>query len=513
MIEVSGRSLSLDQVVGVARDLRKVGLSEAARSRVERARALVEKKATEGGAVYGLNTGFGALKSVRIPSSDLARLQVNLVRSHAAGVGAPLGIDATRALMLLRANVMATGRSGVSLPVLELLLAMLNARVHPIVPSQGSVGASGDLAPLAHLALVMIGEGMAHPVEGAGTAPLPGAEALAAVGLAPVRLGAKEGLCLVNGTQAMGAVGALALYDALRLAKIADITGAASLEGYRGTATAFDRRIHDARPHRGQLASASNLRKLTASSEIARSHADCDRVQDAYSFRCMPQVHGASRDGLALLADTLDIELGSATDNPLVFAEEGEGDELLSGGNFHGQPLALGLDVLAIAVSQLASISERRVAQLVDPVSSRLPAFLVRDPGLSSGFMIAQVTAAALVNENRVLATPSALGTIPTSANQEDHVSMGMTAAIKAARIVENTRAVLAIELLAACQAIDLIGLAPAAGVAAARSALRQVVAELFEDRNLSVDIALASELLKNGRIERAVEDVVGPLL
>lgn len=509
MLEISGRALSLDDVVRVARKREPVALTDDAQARVARARAVVEAKSQQDAAIYGINTGFGALKSVRIPAADLAQLQVNLVRSHAAGVGEPLAIDATRALMLLRANVMATGRSGVSSRVLELLIAMLNRGVHPVIPSQGSVGASGDLAPLAHLALVMIGEGWVHAPGG----PIAGELALLRAGLTPARLGAKEGLCLVNGTQAMGALGALALFDAFALAKLADIAGAASLEGYRGSATAFDERIHASRPHPGQLASASNLRRLTQDSEIALSHADCDRVQDAYSFRCMPQVHGATRDGLRFVAATLGVELGSATDNPLVFAEEGEGDLLLSGGNFHGQPLALSLDLLGIAVAQLASISERRIAQLVDPATSRLPAFLVRDPGLSSGFMIAQVTAAALVNESRVLATPSCLGTISTSANQEDHVSMGMTSAIKAARIVANTRHVLAIELLAACQAIDLVGLRPATGVKAAYDVVRSRVSRLDADRVLAPDLAAAADLIASGEIADRVQLVLGALV
>jgi histidine ammonia-lyase len=405
--------------------------------------------------------------------------------------------------------VMATGRSGVRLETLKMLLDMLNAGIHPIVPSKGSVGASGDLAPLAHLALAMIGEGDAV-VDGE---TMPSAEALSRAGIEPLRPQAKEGLCLVNGTQAMGALGCLALIEAEQVATIADIAGAASLEGKRGTPVAFDPRIQETRGHAGQIASASNLRKLLEDSDIVRSHKDCDEVQDAYSFRCMPQVHGATRDVLAFVRKTLEIELNAGTDNPLVFAEAGEGEAILSGGNFHGQPLAFALDFLAIAVSELASISDRRVEQLIDPALSGLPAFLMSKPGLNSGFMMAQVTAASLVNENRVLCWPASIDSIPTSANREDHVSMGMTSARKALEVVRNTRVCLAIELLCACQAIDLVGFRPGRGVDAAHRAIRALIPHLHEDRVLYRDIETAEALIAAGTVRHAVEGEIGALV
>jgi histidine ammonia-lyase len=483
----------------------RVGLNDEAKQRVHAARALVEKRVESDEPVYGVNTGFGFLSNVSIPKKDLAQLQVNLIRSHSTGVGPPLTAEQTRALMLLRANVMATGRSGVREETIQLLLAMLNEDVLPIVPSKGSVGASGDLAPLAHLALAMIGEGQ---VRHRGVVK-PSKEALLQVGLQPLEPAPKEGLCLINGTQAMGALGCLGLLDSEELAKIADIAGAMSIEGQKGTPTAFDERIQKVRPHPGQIASASNLRRLLADSAIVESHADCGKVQDAYSFRCMPQVHGATRDALEYVRRTLEVEINSATDNPLVFAET---DAMLSGGNFHGQPLALALDFLAIAVSELANISDRRVEQLIDPALSGLPAFLSVDPGLNSGFMLAQVTSASLINENRVLCHPASTDSIPTSANREDHVSMGMTSARKALEVVANTRTCLAIELLCAAQAIDLLKLRPGRGVEAAHRALRERVPFLEQDRVLSADIEAVDALCASGELVRAVEAAVGPL-
>jgi histidine ammonia-lyase len=507
-VTIDGRTLRVEDVVAVARGRAEVRLDAEAAARVARARGLVDRHAASSTAVYGVNTGFGYLKNVRIDAADLERLQVNLIRSHAVGVGAPLPEDQVRALMVLRANVLATGLSGVRPATLELLLALLNAGVHPIVPKKGSVGASGDLAPLAHLALVLIGEGEAM-LDGER---LPGAEALRRAGLEPLRLGPKEGLCLVNGTQAMGALACLALVDAEALADTADVIGAASLEGRRGTVVAFDPRIHAARPHPGQRASADRLRALLQDSEIAASHADCDAVQDAYSFRCMPQVHGASRDVLAFVRRTLEIEINSGTDNPLVFAEDETGEALLSGGNFHGQPLAYAMDFLAIAVAELASISERRIEQLVDPALSGLPPFLVRASGLNSGYMMAQVTAAALVAENKVLCHPASVDSIPTSANQEDHVSMGMTAAVKAHEVIANARWVLAVELLCAAQAIHLLGLRPARGVQAALDALRAVVPPLDEDRVLAPDVEATAALIASGAVRAAAEKTLGAL-
>lgn len=502
---VDGRTLDLASVERVARGGAPTRLDPAARERVAAARALVDGYAAGDEAVYGVNTGFGYLKNVRIPAADLGKLQLNLIRSHAVGVGPPLGQAETRALMLLRANVMATGRSGVRPETLELLLAMLDAGIHPVVPSKGSVGASGDLAPLAHLALAMIGEG---PVVWGGET-MGAARALAACQLTPAVLAPKEGLCLVNGTQAMAALGVLALLDAERLAAAADVIGALSLEGKRGSVVAFDPRIQAVRGHPGQITCAANLRKLLADSAVADSHKDCGEVQDPYSFRCMPQVHGASRDVLSFVRRTLEIEVNAGTDNPLVFAEDGE---MLSGGNFHGQPLAFALDFLAMAVSELANISDRRVEQLIDPALSGLPPFLVKDSGLNSGFMMAQVTAASLVNENRILCTPASVDSIPTSANQEDHVSMGMTSARKAAEVVKNTGWCLAIELLCACQALDLVGLPPGLGAAAAQRLVRGIVPTLVEDRVLHDDIEAARSLIVSGELVAAAAAVVGPL-
>jgi histidine ammonia-lyase len=505
VVMLDGRSLSIEDVASVAKSSLQVGLSDGARERIRAARALVEEHAASDEPVYGVNTGFGFLSNVRIPKKDLAQLQVNLIRSHSTGVGPPLSREQTRALMLLRANVMATGRSGVRLETVELLLAMLNLDVLPIVPSKGSVGASGDLAPLAHLALAMIGEG--HVVHEGRVKE--SREALAEVGLSPLQLAPKEGLCLINGTQAMGALGCLALIEAEGLAKIADVAGAMSVEGQKGTPAAFDARIQEARPHPGQIASAENLRRLLTESEIVESHKDCGKVQDAYSMRCMPQVHGATRDALAFVRKTLEIEINSATDNPLVFAESGA---MISGGNFHGQPLALALDFLAIAVSELANISDRRVEQLIDPALSGLPAFLAVEPGLNSGFMLAQVTSASLINENRVLCHPASTDSIPTSANREDHVSMGMTSARKALEVVANTRTCLAIELLCAAQAIDLVKLRPGRGVEAAHLAVRAKVPFMEQDRVLSRDIEAVTALCASGELLEEVERAVGPM-
>lgn len=504
-VAVDGVSLSLEDVLRVARSGARVVLADEAKARMARARALVEAKAAGGEAVYGLNTGFGALKNVRIPAADLKALQVNLIRSHCVGIGPPLIDEEVRALMLLRANTIATGRSGVRISTVELVLDMLNAGIHPVIPSKGSVGASGDLAPLAHTALAMIGEGQVT----VGGRRMDSAVALRQAGLAPLQLEAKEGLGLVNGTQAMTALGILAVCDAEELCFLADLVGATSVEGFRGTPVAFDARIQAVRGHPGQRQSAELLRRFLEASEVVESHKDCEAVQDPYSFRCMPQVHGATRDVVAFARQTMERELNSGTDNPLVFAEPGEGDELLSGGNFHGQPIALALDFLAMGVSELASISDRRVEQLIDPKLSGHPAFLVKSSGLNSGFMMAQVTAASLVNENRVLCTPASIDSIPTSANQEDHVSMGMTSARKVREVIRNTRYCLAIELLCGCQALDLIGLRPGRGVLAAHQALRGVVPHLDVDRALHLDIEACATLMETGELSRVVRSAI----
>ncbi len=495
-LPLTGRDLTIDQVIEVARGRREVSLDPDAAQRMRASRAVIERLVAEGTTVYGVTTGFGDLADVRIDPSRTAELQRNLVRSHAAGVGEPLPDDVVRAMLLLRANALAVGLSGVRVEVVDLLVGMLNRAVHPVIPSRGSLGASGDLAPLAHLALVVIGEGEAS-VDGAG--PGDGASALARAGLQPLTLEAKEGLALLNGTQLMAAIGALAHHDGLRLAITADLVGAMSLEAMLGTGAAFDRRLIQARPHPGQVASARHLQELLTDSEIWASHrADTEhRVQDAYSLRCMPQVHGAARDALAELARVLAVEINAATDNPLVFPE----GDVISGGNFHGEPLAMALDYATMAVAELASISERRTARLVDPhLNGGLPAFLTEQPGMESGLMIAHYTAAALVNELQSLAHPASVDTIPTSANQEDHVSMGGTAALQLSAAVERAEHVLAIEALCAAQGLDFRApMRPGAGVAAAHAAIRALLPHRSGDASPAAEIATMRELIHAG--------------
>jgi histidine ammonia-lyase len=507
-----GRPITLADLEQVARGGRPVALCPEARGRVLASRGAIDAIAAAGDrapAVYGVNTGFGALAETRIGERDVRALQQNLVRSHASGVGPDLGDAEVRAMMVLRAQVIALGYSGVRAEVIDALVAMLNRGVLPRIPSQGSVGASGDLAPLAHLALAMIGEGEAR-FEGRR---MPAAEALAAAGLAKVELAAKEGLSLINGTQYMTGIGALAIRDAARLATVADIAGAISLEALKGSKRPFDARLMRVRPHPGQEQCAANLRALLADSEIMESHVHCGKVQDPYSLRCMPQVHGATRDALAWAAAVLEREVNSVTDNPTVFLGDGEA-ELISGGNFHGQPVALALDLVAIAAAELANISERRVEQLVNPaLSSGLTPFLAKDSGLHSGFMIAQVASASLVSENKVLCHPASVDSIPSSAGREDHVSMGSIAAKKLAAVVENVKSSLAIEVLTAAQGIDQRRpLRPARGVAAAHAAVRRVVTELDDDRPLYRDIEAVARLIAAGDLARAVEEAVGPL-
>jgi len=456
---------------------------------------VVEHLAAGADPVYAVNTGVGLLSDVRVPASDLEALQRNLVRSHCVGVGDPLGRAETRAMMLIRANVLAKGFSGIRPVIAERLCDLLNRGVTPVVPARGSVGASGDLAPLAHMAIVLIGEGEAD-FEGVR---LSGTEALKRAGIEPVTLQSKEGISLLNGTQAMLAVGCMELEQSERLAEAADVICAMSLDGLKGTPRAFDRRLHDLRPHAGQRESAANLERLLRESEIRQSHITCRRVQDAYSLRCAPQVHGAVRDTIAGARRVFEIELNAVTDNPLVI-----GDEIISGGNFHGQPLALQLDYLAIALTALAGISERRVDRLVNPaLNEHLPAFLAGHPGLESGFMMIQVTAAALIAENRVLANPASPGSITTSGNKEDFVSMGMTAALKLQQIVRNTRAVLAIEALTAARALDLLApLKSGAGVEQARNRLRSVCDPWEGDRTFSEQIHAAEEWIGGGGLD-----------
>lgn len=508
---------TLDDLDDLGHRRARLVFTDRARAQVEAANRFVCRLAEEGDEapnVYGVNTGFGALAETRISANDIRALQHNLLRSHACGVGPDLPWPVVRAMIALRAQVLALGHSGVRPAVVEQLVALLDHDVRPRIPSQGSVGASGDLAPLAHLALVLTGEGEADVDVDGIPRRLPGDAALAVVGLAPLALEAKEGLALINGTQMMLAVGGLAVVEAERLCTIADITGAMSLEALRGSARPFDPRIQAARPHPGQSASAGNLRALLAQSEIMASHRDCKKVQDPYSLRCMPQVHGASRDVLVFARQVLERELVAATDNPLIFVGEADQAEVISGGNFHGQPLALALDAATMATAELANIAERRLEQLVNPaLSSGLPAFLGPRAGLDSGFMMAQVTAAALVSENKVLCHPSSVDSIPSSAGKEDHVSMGSIGARKLAQVVDHVGKVLAVEALVAAQGLDhRAPLRPAVGVAAAHARVREDIATLTEDRMLQPDMETAERLVREGALRAAVEQATGPL-
>jgi histidine ammonia-lyase len=498
MIVIDGESLSLPDLAAIADDHAPLALAAHAAARVDAARAVVDRKAEGTDAVYGINTGFGALAETPIPRQSLGALQLNLLRSHAAGVGDPLPVRAVRAAMALRANVLAKGYSGIRRSTLDLLIAMLNRRVHPRVPSRGSVGASGDLAPLAHLALVLIGEGCA--TVGDSVQLRSGGEALRAAGLAPVTLAPKEGLALINGTQPSTAVAALATIGAARLARAADIAAALSIDALRGSLKPFDPRIHAARPHDGQRTSAANIFALLAGSPINQSHEHCGRVQDAYSLRCAAQVHGAARDALRFVGQTLTIEANGATDNPMVFADA---DDIVSGGNFHGAPVALAADTCVLALAQLVTISERRSDRLVDPSLSDLPAFLTPDSGLHSGYMMAQVTAAALVSEIKTLAHPASVDTIPTSANREDHVSMSMGAALKAERALQLATAVIAVEILCACQAIDLLApLTTSPALERVHARVRSIVPRLAGDRPPAPDIEAIATMIADGSLE-----------
>ena len=501
MLELNGQQLTLQNIVDVAKGREQVVLADEARARVERARQVVQDIVSQRRTVYGVNTGFGKLSDVSIDESDLKQLQLNLVRSHSVGLGDPLPEDEARAMLLLRANVLAAGFSGARPLVIDTLVAMLEKGVTPVIPEKGSVGASGDLAPLSHLALAAIGEGeLFYNGE-----RLPAADALKRAQIAPLQLEVKEGLALLNGTQAMGAVGALALHRAERLVRLADVSGAMTLEALKGTPVAFDERIHAVRPHPGQLAVAAHLRELLRESEIRESHVENDpRVQDAYSLRCMPQVHGAVRMALNHARQVVEIESGSATDNPLVFAETGE---VLSGGNFHGAPLALVFDYAAIALTDLMSITERRVDRLVNPDSNEgLPPFLTTQPGISSGFMMLQVTAVALLNEAKVLAHPASVDNVPTDGGKEDHVSMGMTSAVKLRSIVKLAEMATAIELMTAAQALEYQSLAPGRGVKQAYEIIRKLVAPVTTDRSMSGDIEKLTAAIVRGDFEALLE-------
>jgi len=502
-VQLDGRSLTLEAIEAVAAG-ESVGITPAAQKRVAAARDFVEREFAGGKAIYGVTTGFGRLANITVDPADAVALQVNLVRSHAAGTGEPLTIPFVRAASVLRANSLSAGHSGVQPATLDLIVAMLERGVTPVVPCQGSVGASGDLAPLAHMTLVLLGEGEAFYRD----ARLPGGVALEQAGLKPIQLGPKEGLALVNGTQVMTGIAALGVIRAERLAAAADVIAAMSLEAYLGTERVFDRRLNDLRPHPGQERVAGNLRALLAGSEIVQSHVECGRVQDPYSFRCIPVVHGAVRDSIAHVRRVIEIEANSVTDNPLVFPEDGE---FISGGNFHGEPVALAIDFLKIAASELASIGERRLYLLLNAQDRGLPLFLTERSGLQSGLMIVQYTAAALVNDNKGLAWPSSVDSIPTSAGQEDHVSMGMTSANNLPRVLDNVEGALACELLGALTATDFRRpLNSGRGTAAAFEVARERIAPWTDDRPPAPDIAAARELIRSGRLVGAAESALG---
>jgi histidine ammonia-lyase len=507
-LHINGNDLTLEGVreVALIGDRRPVLLAPDAREAVRSARAVVDAVVANNKLAYAITTGVGQLSDVRIAGDQIRELQVNLVRSHAAGVGEPLSVAETRAMMLLRANSLAKGCSGVRPVVIDTLCEFLNRGVTPMVPSQGSVGASGDLAPLAHLALALIGEGECIDDQGARFAA---ADALEQAQIKPLVLEAKETISLINGTQGMLAVGTLALLAAEILVDTADVLGALCCDALKGTDVAFDERIHKARPHSGQLKTAANLRRVLEGSQIRESHRDCGKVQDAYSLRCIPQVHGAVRDTLAHCREVFEVEVNSAVDNPLVFvrdASQAEGD-IISGGNFHGQPLAFALDFLAIALTALAGISERRLERLVNPaLNEGLPPFLAAGAGLNSGFMLPQVTAASLVSENKVLAHPASADSITTSGNKEDYVSMGMTAAMKLTRIVANTRNVLAIEAMAVAQALDFVAPLKTSKLGqAAYAAIRAVCPTMVKDRVMYQDFARLAELIASGKVAEVV--------
>lgn len=505
MIYINGENLSLQKAVEVVRNFARIELDPEAVKRVETSRQVVENYLAEGAVVYGITTGFGKLADVKISNEKVEELQLNLILSHACGVGEELPREVVRAMMLLRANALAKGYSGIRLETLRLLVDMLNADVVPVVYSQGSVGASGDLVPLSHMVLVMLGYGEAY-YQGERLA---GAEALAKAGLQPVVLGAKEGLALINGTQCMTSMGVLGTFDAQNLAKTADICAALSMETLQGIPDAYEAMVHEVRPHPGQMTTAANVRKMLVGSELV-NRADRDKVQDAYTLRCTPQVHGASRDAINYVTEVVSREINSATDNPLIFPVEGRA---ISAGNFHGQPIALAMDFLGIALSELANISERRVERLVNPSLSGLPPFLAPESGLNSGYMIAQYTAASLVSENKVLAHPASVDSIPTSANQEDHVSMGTIAARKMRQILTNAENVLAIELLTAAQGLefkDREKMAPA--TKAVYDLIRSAIPAMVKDRFVAPDIHKMQQMIHDGELVKAVERVTGVL-
>jgi histidine ammonia-lyase len=515
-LDITGDSLTIADAAGILRgDVQQITLARAARARVEKARRCLEDLMATGATIYGVNTGFGKLSNQRIEAEEVLALQENLLRSHAVGMGALLSIAESRLALTLRIGALAKGHSGVTPGLLDMLIAMYNRGVVPAIPEQGSVGASGDLAPLAHMALVVMGEGhafLARPGHQERPRPKPfsGRAALERVHLKPYQLQAKEGLSLINGTQVSTALVAEAVVRARELAKIADIAGAMTVEATKSSQRPFDPRIQAIRPHPGQMASAANLRCLLADSAIMVSHANCDKVQDAYSMRCMPQVHGSMRSALRLALEIVECEMNAATDNPLVFPDT---DEIISGGNFHGQPVALAADTLTAAVTDLSSISERRVENLVNPDLSGLPGFLTPHPGLNSGMMLVQVLAAALVSENKSLSFPAGVDSIPTSANREDHVPMSTAAARKCRAVVANATRVLACELMCGAQGLEFhLPLRPARGVEAAYRHIREVVRPLGRDRTLHRDLDAVERLIQTGSLLATVEKACGEL-
>jgi histidine ammonia-lyase len=506
-VVIGMEKMTLEALMSIARHGAGVQLSEASVQRINEARQLIEQWVKEEKSIYGVTTGFGALSDVAISKKDTRQLQQNILMSHSAGTGDMLDEETVRAVMALRIKDFALGHSGIRLETVQHLITILNKGVYPVVPEKGSVGASGDLIPLAHLSLVIIGLGEAY-YQGQR---MSGAKALNHCGIAPLRLEAAEGLALINGTQVMSAIGGLAVYDAMNLAKLTDIASAMSLEVLMGSRMEFDPRIHKVRPHPGQTAAADNMYRITQNSDIVTSHKDCHRIQDAYTLRCSPQVHGASKDAVFYAKNVLETEMNASTNNPLIFPES---RDFLLGGNFHGQPIALAMDFLCMGVSEFANISERRIERLVNPKLSGLPAFLIRDGGLNSGFMIAQYVAAALVSENKILSHPACVDSIPTSANKEDHVSMGTISARKCREIIKNAEQVIAIELLCGAQALDLFtNMKPGEGTLAAYTVIRNAVPHLDADRILHIDIDAVKQLMRNNKILEAVEKKVGKLL
>lgn len=499
---ITGNSLTLEEVIDVCRNYKKIELSDFAVEKILQSRKVVDDFVENEDIIYGITTGFGKFSDVSISKEESKTLQKNLIITHAVGAGKPLNTEVVRGIILLRINNLAKGYSGAKLETIQTMIEMLNKRVHPLVPEKGSLGASGDLAPLSHMVLPMIGLGQAEYMEEV----MSGEEAMKKAGIAIIELTSKEGLALINGTQVMTAVGALTVYDALNLIKVSDLAAALSFEAQNGIIDALDHRLHDVRPHKGQIDTAKIMLNLLAGSKMTSKQGEI-RVQDAYSLRCVPQVHGASKDAINYVKEKVEIEINSVTDNPIIFPETKEG---ISGGNFHGQPMALSFDFLGIALSELANISERRLERLVNPTLSGLPAFLVEHGGLNSGFMIVQYSAAALVSENKILAHPASVDSIPSSANQEDHVSMGTIAARKAREILENARRVLAMEIMCACQGIDLRGnKGLGAGTGLAYEEVRKVVPMLKEDRPLYEDINKCEELIIKGTITKVCEGII----